>query len=146
MVFYSMPAEFSAETRVANSVYKYLKDVNAEVIQLVAPGGQARVSITFSAKDKRRTVFPDVLAVLDGAIFVGEMKPRFSKSDKTKLNELRSSSDGLESIRSVVSRYLNRSFENYPLVFCLMHGDVTSVADSEIAQFCFAKDGTVVRK
>jgi hypothetical protein len=141
-----MPAKFSDETRIANSVYRYLKDINADVIQLVAPGGQAKVSITFLFNGKRRTVFPDLLAIIDDFIFIGEMKPRFSIADKIKLNELRYSSDGLDSIRKVFARYLQKPCDDLPIIFCLIHGDMKSVTDPEIVQLCFDDDGTVFRK
>lgn len=141
-----MPVKFSAETRVANAVYKYLQDLKADVVQLVPPGGQARVSITFSANGAKRTIYPDVLALFEGMIWVGEMKPRFSLADKRKLIELRTSSDGIDSVRSVVSRYLRTPCDGFPLSFCLFHGDVHADEDPEIAQLCFGADGTVIRK
>ena len=141
-----MQARFSAETRVANAVYQYLTKSNATVIQFVSPGGQARISLTYSSSKGRRTIYPDLLAIFEGAIWVGEMKPRFSNSDKQKLLELQMSQDGETVVRSAISRNLRSCCDGIPVRYCLLHGDVNASADPAITQLCFDADGTLTAK
>ena len=141
-----MPGKFRAETRVANAVYQYLIKSNATVIQFVPPGGQARVSLTYSTENGKRTIYPDLIAIVEGAIWVGEMKPRFSLADKEKLLKLQMSQDGEIVVRSAVSRNLRSSCDGLPVRYCLFHGDVNASADSAIAQICFGADGSFIAK
>lgn len=141
-----MLAKFSAETRVANAVYQYLTKIDATVIQFVAPGGQARISLTYSTSNGRRTIYPDLLAIFEGAIWIGEMKPRFSNSDREKLLALQMSQDGEAVVRSVISRNLRSACEGIPIRYCLIHGDLNASADSAVVQLCFGADGSFLVK
>lgn len=141
-----MQDKFSAETRIANFAFKYLCDIGAQVVQLVPPGGQARISVTFTLDGVRRTIFPDMLAIFYGAIWVGEMKPRFSIVDKRKLLKLKHSIDGVASVRDVISRNVLAPVEGTAVHFCLIHGDVHSDQDPDISQLCFDADGVVTFK
>lgn len=141
-----MQGRFSIETRVANAVYQYLTKIHATVIQFVPPGGQARISLTYHTSKRRRTIYPDLLAIFEGAIWVGEIKPRFSKSDKEKLLELQLSEDGETVVRSAVSRNLRSPCDGIPVRYCLLHGDVNATADPAIAQICFGADGSFISK
>jgi hypothetical protein len=138
-----MQVRFSSEIRVANAVYQHLTKINATVIQFVSPGGQARISLTYSKSIGRRTIYPDVLAIFEGAIWVGEIKPRFSNADKEKLLELQMSQDGEAVVRSTVSRNLRLTCDEIPVRYCLFHGDVNASADPAIAQLCFCADGSL---
>lgn len=138
--------KFSAEIQVANAVYQYLIKNNATVVQFVSPGGQARVSLTYSTSTGRRTIYPDLLAVFGGAIWVGEIKPRFSNADKAKLIALQMSQDGEAVVRDAVFRNLRSPCIDIPVRYCLFHGNVNASSDPAIDQLCFGLDGAVFAK
>lgn len=75
---------------VVNAVRSYLRERGDLVVQLVPPGGQAAISITYKdALGRRRTVYPDLISMHRDMMTIGECKPVFSGSDYIKLLELR---------------------------------------------------------
>lgn len=138
-----MSGKFSDETVVANAVRVHLETVNARVLQLVSPGGQATLSITYSIPEGRKTVFPDVLAIYNHSILVGEIKANFSIADKRKLVALENSDSAREAIRRIVSAILKEPVDQLAIRFALMHSDERATRDEQIEQFCFLPQGLV---
>lgn len=76
------------EIDVFNAVRGYLIAETFKVIQLVPPGGQAPLSVSYLHEGKRRTIFPDMLALKDRTVWVGEFKPMLDMADYAKLQDL----------------------------------------------------------
>lgn len=74
-----------SELQVFNAVRQRLRELDATVLQLVAPGGQAPLGVTISKPQGRRTCYPDLIAHMDHPLLIGEMKPRYSAADHQKV-------------------------------------------------------------
>ncbi|OCY13314.1 MAG: hypothetical protein BEV12_24255 [Microcystis aeruginosa CACIAM 03] len=74
------------ELLVFNRFRQTLQKSQVNSVQLVPPGGQAPLSITYrSPNNIRRTVFPNFLGHMGGHIFLGELKPLYSAQDSRKV-------------------------------------------------------------
>lgn len=56
-------------------------------------------------------MFPDIIALSEGKIIVGEMKPRLSRDDFSKLLAILGSDQARERLLMLVSRRLKRSVD-----------------------------------
>jgi hypothetical protein len=136
-----MSDKYSKETTICNYLWTYLKDQGFRILQLVAPGAQAALSVRFTDRDnhKKRTIFPDLIAVRDDEILIGEIKPNFSASDKNKLLKLRDSSDGSINIKDLARRSMKGELSDFNINYFLIHGDINAVEDIEISQLILFK-------
>jgi hypothetical protein len=73
---------------VFNAVRAHLQTIGATTLQLVPPGGQAFISVTFKQDEQRRTCFPDLIAWSNRTLFLGELKPKFSEQDRLKVIDI----------------------------------------------------------
>lgn len=139
-----MDKKFSHETRLVNQLREHLLSNKFTIAQLVSPGGQCHLSISFtdSKTGKKRTAFPDLVCFSDKEIIIGEVKPKFSKADKSKLLSLKSSADADLNIRKTLSRKYSE-LENLPLIYLLIHGDPMQPADDTFTQM-FLVAGSVL--
>lgn len=140
-----MSAErFSKETHIVNLLHRYLVENKYVIVQLVPPGGQSTYSISFSTTDgKRKTVFPDLICLNTKHILIAEAKAKFSAPDKRKLCLMRDSPTAQMSIRDLVARVTNRKSQNFPVSFCLVHGDSSATPDREIDQLVLSADKVI---
>lgn len=144
MVFLSVVKP--TEIAVFNKLRQLLISNLSNTLQLVPPGGQAPLSITFSAGGNRRSIFPDLLTCFDSDIIVGEMKPIFSKEDAIKLQKLMTAEDGMREILSLVSRRTGKSLEmkNAHIHFVLIHSGAFKAAPRGINQLRFSGDDVFI--
>ena len=126
---------------VFNAVRRYLAEVGFRTLQLVPPGGQAPYSITYKEEGRRRTCFPDLLAFREGALFVGEMKPRYSRADHAKVSSLVFNAS--QEIFRLCSRLLGPDAPLAELKGVLCHGQRGAPPVSGLAQWAFSPLGLV---
>ena len=126
------------EIDVFNSARAWLAQEGAAVIQLVPPGGQAPLSLSFKVEDKLRTVFPDLLVLKEEVIWVGELKPKFDRRDHAKLKLLREFA--APQIRDVCGRMLRQNLGAYSISYVLCHSDAASSACDFAYQWIFGRD------
>lgn len=131
-----MSDKYSVETNIANLLYQYLLNKDVTIIQLVPPGGQATYSIRYTSLEsrKKKTIFPDLIALSEKIVLVGEIKPTFSQADETKLIELSKSIDGEANVRALVERICKQDLKQHKINFLLIHGDENKHIDSTILQ------------
>lgn len=112
------------------------------MVQAVYPGGQAAHSVTYTGPSGvRRSIFPDLIAVLQSQLMVGEAKPKYSESDARKLRELSRSAEAVRSLRRLISlRAPTHSVGS--LVFFLAHSTASARPVEDLHQFVL-KDGEV---
>ena len=123
------------EIDVFNCARSYLAREGFTVIQLVPPGGQAPFSISFKIEGAQRTVFPDILAIRNGIIWVGEMKPKFDQADHEKLILLHTLAE--QEIRSLCERVMKSDLSDHTANYVLCHSDSASLACPSIYQWIF---------
>lgn len=123
------------EIDVFNSARSYLAREDFNVIQLVPPGGQAPFSISFKIEGIQKTVFPDLLAVRNGIVWVGEMKPKFDQADHDKLANLHAFAE--QEIRSLCERVMKIDLADHTVNYVLCHSDNTSLACPSTYQWIF---------
>lgn len=123
------------EVDVFNSMRTWLRQEGAEVFQLVPPGGQAPLSLSFKVDGKLRTVFPDLLALRGEVIWVGELKPKFDRRDHAKLQLLRSFA--APQIRDVCGRVARQDLGACSINYVLCHSDASSPACEFAHQWVF---------
>lgn len=121
------------ETEVFNAVRSYLATLGAVSLQLVPPGGQASISITFTQDGRRKTCFPDLIAWLDGTIWVGELKPRYSEQDRQKVANILEF--GSEILIERCRRIIEMPIGNVKGVLC--HGQIDPPIAHGMAQWVF---------
>ncbi|RZJ82743.1 MAG: hypothetical protein EOO20_24050 [Chryseobacterium sp.] len=131
-----MSDKFSQELAVSNLLTSFLTRRNFQIIQLVSPGSQATYSITYTniETSKRKTVFPDLIAVKGKTIFIGEMKGDFSSADKVKLLNMKVSAELSKIISRLISRVLVTNETRYRVKYCLIHGNIQAPKDVDICQ------------
>lgn len=136
------------ETDVFNDLRALLSNTELQVLQLVPPGGQAPLSLTYTptGAERPKTVYPDLIAYDDTSIYLGELKPRFSKADVEKLMSIQSSEDALDRICRMVKNKGKTPPPKYPnVVFLLVHTQEDAPQVEGIVQVVFLrKDGTVL--
>lgn len=129
--------KFSKELHLCNLFREYLILNKATIIQFVSPGSQATLSITYNSPtmNKKRIIFPDVIALLNSQIIIGEVKPNYSVNDEKKLLDLKLSTDGNIKISSLINRHLQANILLPEVIkYCLIHGSVNQY-DSKLHQF-----------
>lgn len=131
-----MPVEFSKETRVCNLLRDYLILNEFFIVQLVFPGAQAMFSINYlsGTTDTRKNVFPDLLAIRNNNIFVGEVKARYSNADKLKLLDVKNSIDAEQRIKALITRITKIEVTYFSVRYLLIHSDLKIVEDNDIEQ------------
>ncbi|VAF08621.1 Uncharacterised protein [Enterobacter hormaechei] len=135
--FSLMQGDFSNEIMMVNEFRKYLQSNNWQVVQLVCSGGQAHLSISYKDNGKNKTVFPDVIAIRDKMILVGEIKGRYNYSDELKLIEIKNSSLAQERlIKNIAMRFGLDKNELYA-EFALINSSFDPVQSSSLYQFVF---------
>ena len=96
------------ETSIVNALRSWLSTNGYQLIQLIAPGGQATYSVSYtSSLGDRKLCYPDLICIKEGAIIVGEVKPLFSKSDYEKLTSMSDSDDFHMKVASIVGRLVD---------------------------------------
>ena len=141
-----MSDSFSKEVEVSNLISRYFEDNAYSIVQLICPGAQASLSIRYTNQKGNRKVlaFPDVIAIKDDTIYIGEMKPKFSVRDKAKLLDMKYSIDAEEKIKNLLSRIVGLSFNDHKLKFILIHGDQNAKSDELISQIIVTTDSTIM--
>jgi hypothetical protein len=137
-------SKFSREIELANLLRDYLRKNEAQIIQLVSPGGQATVSLTYQdSLGKAKTIFPDLLAIHEKNILIAEIKPKYSRDDEIKLLAIKDSINGFEKIRNIVIRRLGHFYKEYPIRLMLVHGQSQSVS-SQVDQLILTSKGAYI--
>jgi len=131
-----------SEMQVFNAVRRHLHEIAADVLQLVAPGGQAPLGLTFNKSSSRRTVFPDLLAVKGNFIIVGEMKPRYSKVDHVKLLEIKDCAS--DQVFALIERR-RVDLQDPKILILLCHSQVASGRHEDVGQWIFDEELRAVR-
>ena len=147
MAFCLVVKKAITETDVFNELRSCLNQTQLEILQLVAPGGQAPLSLTYNPKGAKRpkTVYPDLIAYHNHSIYIGELKPRFSKADAEKLISIRESEDAAETICKIVQRRgKNPLAKNPAVIFLMVHTQEDAPRVDGIIQVVFLAKGGVV--
>ncbi len=148
MAFCSVVREVTTETDVFNNLREVLANSELEVLQFVPPGGQAPLSLTYipNAGEPPRTVYPDLIAADSNSIYLGELKPKFSKSDVEKLRSIQGSRDAFEKVCKLVQNRRKVPLPKTPnIVFLLVHTQEDAPQIDGIIQVVFlAKNGIVL--
>jgi hypothetical protein len=136
---------YSNETLLCNQLHTFLILNQYLVLQLISPGGQATYSITFteSLTQKKKTIYPDAILLKDNTILIGEIKPKFSLSDKKKLLELKDSTDGEKNIKLLIERMTSKDVCFFTITYLLIHGSSKFSADSKITQLVLNATGSI---
>jgi len=137
---------FSSEILVANQLRNYLIEENWWIFQLISPGGQAHFSFSFNIQEKRKTIFPDLIAYKDSLVLFGEIKPKFDEKDKEKLLEIDNSDEAKNVLRKVLARRLNGLSTTFQIVPVLIHGDDNAEKHPLIDQIVISESVRYLRK
>lgn len=137
---------FSSEILVANQLRNYLIEENWRIFQLISPGGQAHFSFSFNIQEKRKTIFPDLIAYKDNLVLFGEIKPKFDEKDKEKLLEIGNSDEAKSVLRKVLARRLNGLSTTFQIVLVLIHGDDNAEKHPLIDQIVISESVRYLRK
>ena len=130
-----------SEMQIFNAVRQRLRELDATVLQLVAPGGQAPLGINITTPNGRKNCYPDLIAYLDGHLLVGEMKPRYSKADHEKVVLMKTY--GSKALLGLLHR-------RYPLLLVdnvvglLCHSQVRFPQTDDVGQWVFGSDQQIV--
>ena len=94
------------EISVFNNFRNLLKSTDIDVLQLVPPGGQAPLSLTYESRttQQKKIIFPDFLGINKNNILLGELKPKFSKDDFLKLKDFQKSKDGYRNLLNLLNK------------------------------------------
>jgi hypothetical protein len=122
----------------------YLAAKNYQIIQLVHPGGQAPISLTYRYNTTRKTVFPDLICLSEDNIIVGEIKPKYSARDKSKLNELENSIDAEKTILKICMKRSDIPDSSYKIKYILIHGDISSYQVDGITQWILYLENDII--
>lgn len=136
-----MQVDFSGEIKLVNELRGYLYSNGWDTIQLVCSGGQAHMSISYKKNNVNKTIFPDVVALKNNIILLGEVKEFFDFEDEKKLLEIFNSSLAQERLKKNISIRLNLHKHDLKIVYVLIHSDINSQKLHEIYQLVF--DGKV---
>lgn len=135
------------ELQLVNSLREWFKSHPFTVLQLVSPGGQAIYSLFFSrpTKAKKKLIYPDLIAIGDKEILIGEVKPLFSQADHDKLIDLLERECAREVICRLVSRITDLDVSDYRISYWLIHsGSVNKNCDSRIKQLLVSRNDDLV--
>lgn len=133
------------EIEVFNATRTYLAVNGFTVLQLVPPGGQAPISVTFDDGTRKRTCYPDLIAWKDGTLWIGELKAGFSGSDYEKLLAILSFGDA-QLRECALAQLGNVVTPEMPIEGILCHSDIESCARIGVHQLIFQRQtSTLVR-
>ncbi|MCH9297427.1 hypothetical protein QM637_10105 [Pantoea allii] len=122
-----MQADFSHEISLANEFRYYLEDNGWCIYQLVCSGGQAHMSISFNDLGFNKTVYPDVIALKDHTIMLGEIKNYYCEADREKLLEVSLSEVAKKRVRKIISMRSGIEADKLDIIFNLIHSDSKSL-------------------
>ena len=137
MEFYLMQVNFSDEIFIVNEFRKYLQSNDWNIIQLVCSGGQAHMSISFKIQGRNKTVFPDVIALRDNLILIGEVKSRYDYNDEQKILEIMNSELAQSRLMKNISIRFDMNEMDLCIMYALINSEVDSVESSCLYQFVF---------
>ena len=100
-----MSASFLSEAEIACKVDSFLSLHMFKIVQLVYPGGQCRISITYEHNKKNKIIYPDLIAIKGNHILIGEIKQKFSQHDYSKIFSYITSPNFKNRLEEVLSRY-----------------------------------------
>lgn len=135
------------ETDVFNDLRSVLGNSELEVLQLVPPGGQAPLSLTYipDCAERPKTIYPDLIAFNSNSIYLGELKPRFSKPDVEKLRSIQDSADAYEKVCRIVRKVGKAPLSKAPtLVSLLVHTQENAPQVDGIVQVVFLATNGIV--
>lgn len=140
-----MSVKYSDETIISNRLYDHLCSHQYSILQLISPGSQATLSLCYKSSNlnRKKTIFPDLIALNQESIIVGEIKPKFSNADKIKLLDIQKSVDGEKCIRSLVYRVSKINVESFTIKFLLVHGDESAIPDPDIVQLILTENQAI---
>lgn len=130
-----------SEMQVFNAVRQRLRELDATVLQLVAPGGQAPLGITILTPNGRRTCYPDLIAHMGSCLLVGEMKPRYSEADHRKVVSM--ATHGSAALLGLLRRQQPRLAAT-EIVGLLCHSQTNYPQLDDVGQWVFGEDLQVV--
>tara|TARA_B100000886_G_scaffold75680_1_gene49017 strand:- start:719 stop:1195 length:477 start_codon:yes stop_codon:yes gene_type:complete len=129
------------EISVFNNFRNLLKSTDIDVLQLVPPGGQAPLSLTYESEttQKKKIIFPDFLGINKNNILLGELKPKFSKDDFLKLKDFQKSKDGYRNLLNLLKRRSSLNFSKLDIAvhLLLIHSQVSAIPKESIKQVIF---------
>lgn len=130
------------EVEVFNATRSYFISNDCQIIQLVAPGGQAPVCLSFNDGTKPRTCFPDLLAIAYNVLWVGELKSTYSEADYAKVKLMLS--HGKDELRRRLTEWVG-SHKAEQVVICgvLCHSDSSATRKPNVHQLIFGPHGWV---
>tara|TARA_B100001115_G_C15771244_1_gene378469 strand:- start:234 stop:710 length:477 start_codon:yes stop_codon:yes gene_type:complete len=136
------------EISVFNNFRNLLKSKDIDVLQLVPPGGQAPLSLTYESKktQMKKIIFPDFLGVIKNNILLGELKPKFSKDDFLKLKDFQESKDGYRNLLNLLKRRSNLNFNESDIAvhLLLIHSQESATSKESIKQVIFLTDSEFI--
>ena len=130
-----------SEMQIFNAVRQRLRELDATVLQLVAPGGQAPLGINITTPSGRRNCYPDLIAYLNGYLLVGEMKPRYSKADHDKVILMKAY--GSSALLGLLHRR-HPTFLVAEVVGLLCHSQVSYPQLTDVGQWVFGSDQQII--
>ena len=136
---------YSVETNIANLLYQYLINKDFTIIQLVTPGGQATYSIRYTSLEscKKKIIFPDLIALSEKIVLVGEIKPTFSQADERKLIGFAKSIDGEVNLKALAERICKQDLRQHKISLLLIHGGHKKHIESDIPQLILTEKGAL---
>ena len=140
-----MQVNFSDEIFIVNEFRKYLQSNDWNIIQLVCSGGQAHMSISFKIQGRNKTVFPDVIALRDNLILIGEVKSRYDYNDEQKILEIMNSELAQSRLMKNISMRFDMDEMDLCIMYALINSEVDSVESSFLYQFIFDGEHFLLR-
>ena len=136
------------EISVFNNFRNLLKSSDINVLQLVPPGGQAPLSLSYTSDTTKtkRIIFPDFLGVSKNNILLGELKPKFSKNDFLKLNDFHKSKDGYINLVHSLKRWSNFKYSRLDTAvhLLLIHSQESAIPKESVKQFIFSSNNEFI--
>lgn len=123
------------EIDVFNRTRTFLHVGEFFVVQLVPPGGQAPLSVSFTLEGARKTVFPDLLAIKDDLLWIGELKPAYDADDHNKLKALRAY--GESELLDLCERVTKGQHKITSVNYVLCHAEQSSNRCHSVYQWIF---------
>ena len=136
------------EIGVFNKTRTLLNKLHLDVFQLVPPGGQAPLSLTYQMSNcsRKKTIYPDLIAADDSFLYIGELKPKYSSSDAQKLNQISQSTDAFHGIFSLIQTRRRKPVpDGVRLALLLIHEQETAPPHKKLFQIIFGEDGCKIR-
>jgi len=131
---------FSRESSVANRLRAYLLKNHYRIVQLVTPGGQCPISLSYTVDGRKKTCFPDLICFSPDKILIGEIKANFSLRDKIKLLQIKNSPDGTQNLLNLICRRFKECSETKPVLYLLIHEEASAAPDDSLVQLIVLPD------